>query len=77
MKKKLFGVFAAISVLGVFVCLALPFRAIAEVGNCTYEVGYMEITCLGSTSWCVIPYPENPIVCVGDHAIIKETDIQE
>ena len=77
MKKKLLGALAAFSIVSVFMSFVLPFRATAQNNDCTYEVGYMIITCLGETSWCVIPYPDNPILCVGNHAIIKELEIQD
>lgn len=42
--------------------------------ECSGTVGYIHITCLGNTSWCVIPHPTDPKVCVGDHAIITEEE---
>ena len=67
-------IFTCLSLLLVGILLSRSERVSAE---CSGNVGYMHIICLGNTSWCVIPNLENPKVCVGDHAIIIEEEEEE
>lgn len=71
MKKAMKRFMTFLSLLLVGLLLSRSERVSAE---CSGTVGYLHITCLGSTSWCVIPHPEDPKVCVGDHAIITEEE---
>ena len=76
MKKYLLGGFAVLFVLFVVGGLFFAKSASAEE-PCTYEVGYLRITCLGEDSWCNIHYPDVTYRCRGNHAMIEEIEEPE
>ena len=71
MKKTMKGFVTCLSLLMVGLLLS---RSEGVSAECSGTVGYIHITYLGNTSWCVIPHPTDPKVCVGDHAIITEEE---